>query len=104
MIPITFFGAVLYPSRKMTPKLGEKSSHVKRLYHVTNEYIKNVDTYLSDFEHRDIRAELSYELMKVSALREFKRVRFLRALFISCLSFILFFVAQLLRSMGTEIF
>ena len=102
MVPIILFGAVLYPSRKMAPKLGEKSSHVKRLYHVTNEYIKNVDTYLSDIENCDIRAELSYELMKVSALREFKRVRFLRALYASGLSFILIFTAQLLRSLGIE--
>ena len=103
MIPIALFGAVLYPSRKMAPKLGKKSSHVKRLYHVSNEYIINVDTYLSDIEHCDIRAELSYELMKVSALREFKRVRLLRALYVSCFSFILIFAAQLLRSLGVEI-
>ena len=103
MVPIVFFGAVLYPSRKMAPKLGEKSSHVKRLYHMSNEYIKNVDTYLSDIENCDIKAEISYELMKVSALRELKRVRFLRALFFSCLSFVLIFVAQLIRSFGNSI-
>ena len=99
MVPIVLFGTVLYPSRRMAPKLGEKSKHVKRLYHVSIDYIKDVDTYLSDIEYCDIKAEICYELMKVSALRELKRVRFLRALYFSCLSFILIFVAQLLRSL-----
>ncbi len=103
MVPIVLFGMVLYPSRRMAPKLGEKSKHVKRLYHVSIDYIKDVDTYLSDIEHCDIKAEMCYELMKVSALRELKRVRFLRSLFISCASFTLIFVAQLLRSLGVVI-
>ena len=103
MVPIVLFGTVLYPSRRMAPKLGEKSKHVKRLYHVSIDYIKNVDSYLSDIECCDIKAEICYELMKVSALRELKRVRFLRALYFSCLSFILIFAAQLLRSLGIEI-
>jgi hypothetical protein len=103
IIPIVCFASVLYPSRKMAPKLGEKSSHVKRLYHVSIEYIKDVDSYLSDIEHCDIKAELSYELMKVSALRELKRIRFLRALFASSISFIAIFILQLLRSAGIEI-
>jgi len=102
MVPIILFGTVLYPSRKMAPILGEKSSHVKRLYHVSLEYIKNVDSYLSDIVNCDIKAELSYELIKVSALREIKRVRFIRALFISSLSFFLIFTAQLLRSLGVD--
>jgi len=103
MVPIVLFGTVLYPSRRMAPKLGEKSKHVKRLYHVSIDYIKDVDSYLDDIEHCDIKAEICYELMKVSALRELKRVRFLRALYFSCLSFILIFAAQLLRSLGIEI-
>ena len=76
---------------------------MKRLYHVSTEYIKNVDSYLSDIEHCDIKAELGYELMKVSALRELKRIRFLRALFASSLSFIAIFILQVLRSAGIEI-
>ena len=32
IIPIVLFGAVLYPSRKMAPVLGERSNQVKRLY------------------------------------------------------------------------
>ena len=102
IVPIVLFGSVLYPSRKMAPKLGEKSSHVKRLYHVSIEDIKDVDSFLSNIEQCDIKSELSYELMKVSALRELKRIRFIRALFFSCLSFTLIFLAQLLRSLGVE--
>ncbi len=102
MVPIIIFGSVLYPSRKMAPRLGEKSSHVKRLYHVSIEYIKKVDTYISDIGNCDITAELSYELMKVSALRELKRIRFIRALFFSCLSFIIIFTFQVMRSIGID--
>ncbi len=100
MVPIILFGTVLHPSRKMAPKLGEKSSHVKRLFHVSNEYIKNVDSYLSDIAQCDLKAEISYELLKVSALREIKRIRFLRALYISGISLIIIFVYQLGRSFG----
>ena len=100
MVPIILFGTVLHPSRKMAPKLGEKSSHVKRLFHVSNEYIKDVDSYLSDIDQCDIKAEISYELLKVSALREIKRIRFLRALYISGISFIIIFIFQLARSLG----
>jgi hypothetical protein len=104
IVPIILFGSVLYPSRKMAPALGEKSSHVKRLFHVSLEYIKDVDSFLSDIGQCDIKSELSYELMKVSALRELKRVRFIRALYFSCISFLLIFAAQLIRSLGIEIF
>lgn len=99
ILPIVLFGAVLYPSRKMAPVLGQKSSHVKRLYHVS-DYLNEVDNYLSDIEQCDIKTELSYELMKVSALRELKRIRFIRGLFMACISFSLIFASQILRSSG----
>jgi len=62
MVPIVLFGTVLYPSRRMAPKLGEKSKHVKRLYHVSIDYIKDVDNYLDDIEHCDIKAEICFRI------------------------------------------
>ncbi len=100
MIPIVLFGAVLYPSRKMAPKLGEKTKHVKRLYHVPVEYYKNIDTYIDELNQCDIKTELSYELMKLSALRDIKRSRFLRALYAAGISFILLFALQLMRALA----
>ena len=99
MIPIVFFGAVLYPSRKMAPNLGEKTKHVKRLYYVPMEYYKNIDAYLKELDQCDIKTELSYELMKLSALRDLKRTRFLRALYAAGISFILLFASQLMRAL-----
>ena len=99
MIPIVFFGAVLYPSRKMAPNLGEKTKHVKRLYYVPMEYYKNIDAYLKELDQCDIKTELSYELMKLSALCDLKRTRFLRALYAAGISFILLFASQLMRAL-----
>ncbi|MEM6998695.1 MAG: hypothetical protein AAF419_02520 [Pseudomonadota bacterium] len=104
IMPIVQFGAVLYPSRKLAPMLGDKASHVKRIYHVSLEYIKDIDQYLSDIESCDIKAELSYELMKVSGLRDLKRIRFIRGLFLSSISFFMLFLSQLFLSLGTKFF
>jgi hypothetical protein len=100
MIPIVFFAAVLYPSRKMAPELGETSKQVKRLYHASLEYYKNIDAYLEDVRNCDIKMEISYEIMKLSALRDLKRTRFLRALFAAGTSFLLLFSSQLFRAIS----
>ena len=59
------------------------------------DYHEDIDKYLENLEDCDINTELSYELMKVIALRDLKRIRFLRALFAAALSFALLFLAQL---------
>lgn len=104
IIPIVLFGAVLYPSRKMAPVLGERSNQVKRLYHVSTDYHKDVDSYLKEIDDCDIKVEISYELMKVSALRDLKRIRFIRSLYMTCFSFSLLFLSQVVRSSGSGFF
>ena len=96
MLPIIMFSAVLYPSRKTAPKIHEQSSKkIKKLYNLSTDYHEDIDKYLENLEDCDINAELSYELMKVIALRDLKRIRFLRALFAAALSFALLFLVQL---------
>ena len=95
MIPIIMFGAVLYPSRKTAPKLHEQSKKIKKLYNVPTDYHHDIDGYLDNLKDCDIKTELSYELMKTIALRDLKRIRFIRALYAAALSFALIFLAQL---------
>ncbi len=98
MLPIIMFGAVLYPSRKMAPKIHEQSNIVKKLYNTPSAYHNNIDKYLEDLKECDVKSELSYELMKITALRNLKRKRFLRALYAAAFSFTALFSFQLLRA------
>lgn len=103
ILPIILFGAVLYPSRKMAPHLETNTQGLKRLYHPPMEYLNKLDDYINDVQQCDIKKELCFELMKLSALRELKRTRFLRALFAATISFILLFLAQLSRALHITI-
>ena len=99
ILPILLFGFVLYPSRKTAPLLDEDPE--KR-----PEFVLYVDTD----RHRDVEGlkqaasrcdplnEYAFEVLKLSKLRELKRKRFLRALFLSAVAFCFLFATQLLRS------
>lgn len=99
ILPILLFGYVLYPSRKMAPRLASKPS-------VTLEYVLYVDpNKLGSVEELSSAAgrcdpinETAYELLKVSNLRELKRKRFLRALFAAGFCFAVIFATHLTRS------
>ena len=98
--PIALFGAVLYPSRKVAPKLGEKGSQAHRLYYVESEIIHDVDSYLEAVNASDPNKEIAYEILKTAGLREIKRRRFLRALWAAATRFIVLYFGQLLRAEG----
>ena len=101
ILPILLFGYVLYPSRKTAPRLDEDP--VKR-----PEFVLYVDTV----RHHDVEQlkqslarcdpinEFAFEVLKLSKLRELKRKRFLRALFLAAVAFLLLFTTQLLRILG----
>lgn len=101
ILPILFFGYVLYPTRKTAPSLDEDP--VKR-----PEFVLYVDTA----RHYDVEAlkqslrrcdpvnEFAFEVLKLSKLRELKRQRFLRALFLAAAAFVLVFTTQMLRVQG----
>lgn len=98
--PIVFFGMVLYPSRKTAPALGEQHTDIKQLYFSDNSHGSDIGTFLSELKSADIQKELTYELMKLSALRDLKRIRFLRALWVSAASFAVILLSQIYRTLG----
>lgn len=98
--PIVLFGAVLYPTRKVSPRLGEKGSDAARTFYVEPEHVLDVSAYLASVEAHDPKKELAYEILKTAGLREIKRNRFLRALWASAISFFVLFLGQLLRAEG----
>jgi hypothetical protein len=100
IFPIVLFGAVLYPTRKVSPRLGEKGSHAARTFYVEPEHVVDVETYLATVEANDPKKEVAYEILKTSGLREIKRRRFLRALWAAAISFVALFIGQLLRAEG----
>ncbi len=100
IFPIVLFGAVLYPSRKVSPRLGEQGSHAHRTFYVEPEHIHDVDAYLALVEAGNPKKEIAYEIVKTAGLREIKRRRFLRALWAAAMSFVVMFLGQLLRAEG----
>lgn len=96
--PIILFGAVLFPSRKTAPRIGEEHSKVRKLFFTDSEDAETTSHYLAALEDADIRVELTYELLKVSGLRNLKRTRFLRALWLALGSLVLLFGLQLYRA------
>ena len=100
IVPIVLFGAVLYPSRKRAPFIGAKEKEIKQLFYAISYRSKSVQDYMNDIQNADFVLELSYELMKLTALRDLKRARFLRALLCSGFSLIVIFASQLHQSLS----
>ena len=87
MAPLFLFGAVLYPSRKLAPKIHAGESEPKRLMYVETPRFEDVTALRTATLDTDWHNEMCYEVLKVSRLREKKRGRFIRALFATALSF-----------------
>jgi len=98
--PIVLFGTILYPTRKTAPSLGNDHLDIKRLFFVNETHLNNVDTYLNSLKSVDFVKELVYEHLKLATLRDLKRKRFLRALWVSSLAFVLIFISQYYRAMS----
>ena len=97
IMPIILFGMVLYPTRRFAPKLGERGSSANRIFYSRMDRVKDVDDYLAQLDASDIRTEIAYEILKMSGLRNQKRMRFLRALCAAGFSFCVLFLGQILR-------
>lgn len=96
MAPIFLFGYVLYPSRKTAPKIeGASALGLGRVLYVETARFKTVEALEDAALGCDWVRELSFEIMKVSKLREMKRGRFIRALFVTAVSFACLFTLQL---------
>lgn len=101
--PIILFGFVVYPSRKFADHLAPRDMEVRENYYVSGEGMRNLDSYIKDIEASNWIAELAHEIMKVSYLRDLKRIRFVRALRVSALSLVLIAIIQILRTIGFNI-
>ena len=102
--PIMLFGFVLYPSRKMVQSLRTHNQEISHTYYVSSESPRNLDAYLKDIGSGNWRAEIAYEIIKVSSLRDLKRVRFIRALQASAFSLLLIAFFQVVRTPGIDLF
>lgn len=100
IVPLVFFGAVLYPSRALSRELGAERKKVAGLLYVSPQQPTSVDGYLGALPTADWARELVFEIQKVSLLREKKRRRFVIALMLAGFSFATLFVLQSLRSAG----
>ena len=100
ILPIVLFGYVLYPSRKMAPRLATKpGTTLEHVLYVDPNKLGSVEELTSAATRSDPVNEVSFELLKVSSLRELKRIRFLRALFAAGFCFAVIFVSHLTRSL-----
>ena len=91
--PAACFGSVLYPTRLVAPHVLKNKEIVKGLFYM-NE-VENVSDYVNQLSTMDIKQELSYELLKVSYLRDLKRKRFLLAMSAASMSLLFLFTLQL---------
>ena len=94
IVPAVFFGSVLYPTRRVAPQVLKNQALIKGMFYLYPE--ENMSNYTQNLNHMDIEQELSYELLKVSYLRDLKRRRFLQAMMMASISLALLFVLQLL--------
>ncbi|MEM9683040.1 MAG: hypothetical protein AAF942_07230 [Pseudomonadota bacterium] len=95
IMPILLFGFVLYPTRKVAPKLAKKPERkLHYVLYVEAAQERSVATLREAAEQCDPVDEMAFELLKVSGLRELKRQRFLRALFAAGICFFILFLIQ----------
>ena len=98
VLPIILFGAVLYPTRKMAPGLGNDGKGLQRIYYVQSDKLNELPAYLKQLGSCDIRAEIAFEILKTAGLRDIKRQRLIRALWAALISFTVIFAGQMMRA------
>ncbi|WP_154221972.1 hypothetical protein [Marinicella rhabdoformis] len=97
IVPAILFGAVLYPTRRFAPSVLRNKDLVKGMFYM-NE-VESVADYVGQLNDMNTEQELSYELLKVSYLRDLKRRHFLNALTAATTSLFLLFVLQIVPTL-----
>ncbi len=83
----------------MAPELAdEKTGKLEHILYVDPKNVGNVEKLKKAVSRCDPIDEVAFELLKVTGLRELKRQRFLRALFIAGICFVLLFVNHIIRT------
>lgn len=101
--PILMYGFVLYPSRNSVKSLRSYKETIRHKFYISSEKPRDLDSYLKDIDSGGWTAEIAYELIKVSGLRDVKRVRFIRALRYSAFTFAVVAILQIVRSTGFDL-
>lgn len=100
MAPLFCFGYVLYPSRRTVAGLqGSPEQGVERTLYVQTARHQTVGELRAAVARADWTAELAYEVLKVSKLREQKRLRFIAALYATVISFMILAAKQLIATL-----
>ena len=98
ILPILLFGFVLYPSRKSAEKFADQSEATpEHVLYVDPTKLGSVKALKEAVARCDPIKEVSFELLTVSQLRELKRRRFLRALFLAGVVFLFIFATHIIR-------
>ena len=98
ILPILLFGFVLYPSRKSAEKFAAQlEATPEHVLYVNPTNLGNVKALKEAVDRCDPIIEVSFELLKVSQLRDLKRRRFLRALFSAAVLFLFIFATHFIR-------
>ncbi len=98
ILPILLFGFVLYPSRKSAEKFAVQSEETpEHVLYVDPTKLGSVTALKEAVARCDPIKEVSFELLTVSQLRELKRQRFLRALFLAGVVFLFIFATHFIR-------
>lgn len=100
MGPVALFGAVLYPTRRTAPVIDSDRSGVTRCMYFTSEDGRDAARYSRDVAGADWAREIVYEITRVSALRDLKRRRFIRAMMASAASFAMILLASGIKLAG----
>jgi hypothetical protein len=98
ILPILLFGFVLYPSRKSAEKFANQSEATpEHVLYVDPTKLGSVKALKEAVGRCDPIIEVSFELLKVSQLRDLKRRRFLRALFSTAVLFLFIVAVHFIR-------
>ncbi len=98
ILPMFLFGLVLHPSRKSAEKLANLSEATpEHVLYVDPTKLGSVKALKEAVERCDPIIEVSFELLRVSQLRELKRRRFLRALFSAAVLFLFIYATHFIR-------
>lgn len=93
LLPMLFFGYVLYPSRNSINALeSDDTKHTRKVLYIRHERYNTVAQIKQAALGAEPIDELSFELLQSSKLRDRKRTRFVRALALAFMAFAFMFL------------
>ena len=100
VVPIIMFALVLYPSHVDKVSRKRVFDACGGVMYFDPRRFADVKSFLAGVASADWAREVACEIVKVSDIRDKKRVRFLRALYWTGGSFFMIFLSQIIRANG----